>query len=156
MRQCVFLLSRYRIGHCVCTNVIALPLFCSIAPRGTQHLESAPRLPSSSHQALRREQEREVKVQLVVACCARLAVVVVVPPGEEATGGPGGFFFRWPPPSSIAEMSDGEDDFMCEEEEDYGLVSRLLVLYFANPVCVFPPPGVCRLCPEWAWVFAKP
>jgi hypothetical protein len=22
-------------------------------------------------------------------------------------------------------MSDGEDDFMCEEEEDYGLVSLL-------------------------------
>ena len=22
-------------------------------------------------------------------------------------------------------MSDGEDDFMCEEEEDYGLVSSL-------------------------------
>lgn len=30
----------------------------------------------------------------------------------------------------FAEMSDdGEDDFMCEEEEDYGLVSQTFVLY---------------------------
>lgn len=26
-------------------------------------------------------------------------------------------------------MSDGEDDFMCEEEEDYGLVSIFLSLF---------------------------
>ena len=25
-------------------------------------------------------------------------------------------------------MSDGEDDFMCEEEEDYGLVSTTFIL----------------------------
>lgn len=42
-------------------------------------------------------------------------------------------------------MSDGEDDFMCEEEEDYGLVSfpskimRILVLI------IFPARGEVRI-----------
>lgn len=36
-------------------------------------------------------------------------------------------------------MSDGEDDFMCEEEEDYGLVSIIIVFlkfYFTYAVVI--------------------
>lgn len=34
------------------------------------------------------------------------------------------YYFRSPrKPKTIIKMSDGEDDFMCDDEEDYGLVS---------------------------------
>ena len=38
-------------------------------------------------------------------------------------------------------MADNDDDFMCDDDEDYDLVCALVWLLSAAPLCVLPPMG---------------